>query len=264
METGGAAISMEYKVKSLAVLAGVSPRTLRHYDVLGLLRPASTRPSGYRVYGGPEVDRLQQILFFRELDVPLEEIRRILDAPGYDAVTALRRHRKDLMERWTRLEKMIGSLDRTIEEKEGRNPMTDKEKFEAFKKGMVQENEAKYGAEVRRKYGDDAVDGANRRILAMDETKIRSSEELAGEVISKFLAAFETGDPTGPLAHEAAALHRLWLETYWKHYTKEAHAGVVRMYVEDPRFTGYYDRHKSGLAVFLRDAVLSWLGDGKM
>ncbi len=257
-------MTMEYKVKSLAALAGVSPRTLRHYDALGLLRPASTRPSGYRVYGDPEVDRLQQILFFRELGVPLEEIRRILDAPGYDAVTALRKHRKDLMERWTRLETMIGSLDRTIEAKEGRKPMTDKEKFEAFKKRMVQENEEKYGAEARGKYGNDAVDGSNRRILAMDEKKIKSAEELAAEVIAKFLAAFETGDSTGPLAHEAAALHRRWLETYWKHYTKEAHADVVKMYVEDPRFTGYYDRHRPGLAVFLRDAVLSWLGDGSM
>ena len=257
-------MTKEYTVRSLALLAGVSPRTLRHYDALGLLRPAGTRPSGYRTYGGPEVDRLQQILFFRELGVPLMEIRKILDAPGYDAATALRRHRRDLMERWTHLESMIESLDRTIEEKEGRNSMTDKEKFEAFKKGMVQENETRYGAEVRGKFGDEAMDESNHRFLTMDERKMKSSEELAGEVIAKFLAAFAQGDPTGPLAQEAAALHRKWLKVYWKHYTKEAHAGVVRMYVDDPRFTSYYDRHRTGLAVFVRDAVLSWLGDGNM
>ena len=254
----------EYTVRSLALLAGVSPRTLRHYDALGLLRPAGTRPSGYRTYGGPEVDRLQQILFFRELGVPLEEIRRLLDAPGYDAAAALRKHRMDLMERWTRLEAMIGTLDRTIGEREGRNSMTDKEKFEAFKKGMVQENEEKYGAEVRGKFGDRVMDDSNRRVLRMDGAKMKSAEDLAGEVIAKFLEAFAQGDPTSQQAQEAAALHRRWLEVYWKHYTKEAHAGVVRMYVDDPRFTGYYDRHAPGLAVFVRDAVLSWLGDGMM
>ena len=245
-------LTKEYTVRSLAALAGVSPRTLRHYDAVGLLPPAGTRPSGYRVYEGAQVDRLQQILFFKELGVPLEEIRNILDAPGYDAATALRKHRRDLMERWTHLESMIGSLDRTIEEKEGRKTMTDKEKFEAFKKELVQENETRYGAEVRGKYGDEAMDEANRRLLSMDGRKMESAEELAGKVIAKFLEAFDQGDPTGPLAQEAAALHRRWLKVYWKHYTKEAHAGVVRMYVEDPRFTSYYDRHRTGLAVFVR------------
>jgi DNA-binding transcriptional MerR regulator len=251
----------EFTVRTLSTLAGVSPRTLRHYDALGLLRPSSTRPSGYRVYGPTELDRLQRILFFRELGMPLDAIRKALDAPGYDDLAALRAHREALVERWRRVESLVDLLDRTIAEKEGRIRMKDKEKFEAFKKGLVESNETRYGAEVRAKYGDEAVDASNRRVLDMDEAKMKEAQDLATAIIDRFVAAYATGDPTGPLAREGAELHARWLRLYWKKYTKTAHAGIVRMYVEDPRFTAYYDQHQPGLAVFLRDAVLAWLGD---
>ena len=250
----------EHTVFSLSRLAGVSPRTLRHYDALGLLRPAGTRPSGYRVYGPAEVQRLQRILLFRELGLPLDAIRRLLDEPGRDALAELREHRAALLLRKERIDALVDLVDRTIAEKEGRATMTDKERFEAFKKGLVAENEAKHGAEARAAYGDEAVDASNAKVLAMDEKELRRSQDLGEEVVRRFVEAFDSGDPTGPLAREAAALHREWLKVYWARYTPEAHAGLVRMYVDDPRFTAFYDRHRPGLAVFLRDAVLSWLG----
>ena len=97
----------EYTVRTLSRLAGVSPRTLRHYDALGLLRPSGTKPSGYRVYGPAGLERLQRILFYRELGLPLEEIRKALGAPGYDDLAALRAHRATLLERWRRVESLV-------------------------------------------------------------------------------------------------------------------------------------------------------------
>ncbi len=251
----------EYTVRTLSRLAGVSPRTLRHYDALGLLRPSGTKPSGYRVYGPAGLERLQRILFYRELGLPLEEIRKALGAPGYDDLAALRAHRATLLERWRRVESLVELLDRTIAEKEGRIVMNDKERFEAFKKGFVESNESEFGAEVRAKYGDESMDASNRKVLGMDEAKMQQAQELADEVVAEFLAAQETGDVSGPLARRAAELHKRWLCLYWTKYSKQAHAGIVRMYVEDPRFTAYYDRHRPGLAVFVRDAVLAWLGE---
>lgn len=254
-------MAAEYTVRTLSKLAGVSPRTLRHYDALGLLRPAGTKVSGYRFYGPTELERLQRILFYRELGLPLEGIRKALDAPGYDDLAALREHRRALVERWRRTEALVELLDRTISEKEGRIRMNDQERFKAFQKDLVESNERKYGAEARRKYGDEVFDASNRKVLAMDEVKMKEAQDLASAVVEKFLAAFESGDPAGPLAREGAEMHRRWLCLYWKKYTKAAHAGLVRMYVEDSRFTAYYDQHRPGLAAFLRDSVLAWLGE---
>src|SRR5690554_4145397 len=148
---------MEYTVQELARLAGITSRTIRYYDEIDLLKPARINSSGYRIYGPGEVDRLQQILFYRELDVSLDSIREILNSPFFDEVKVLKEHRKKLLEKKRQLDLLIANLDRTIISKERGSNMSDQKKFEGFKKKIISENERKYGKEIRGKYGDDVV-----------------------------------------------------------------------------------------------------------
>lgn len=246
---------MEYTVQKLARLSGVSARTLRYYDELGLLKPARINSSGYRIYGAAEVDRLQQILFFRELDLPLETIRGLLSAPGFDAAAALQAHRAKLLEKRTQLDALIANVEKTIALSEGRITMTDAEKFEGFKQKLVDDNEREYGKEVREKYGDEAVNASNRKLLGMSPEEHDAFTRLTEELMAALAQAKETGDPSGELAQKAAALHKDWLMFHWHEYSPEAHAGLAEMYVADERFRAHYDALGPGTAAFLRDAI---------
>jgi DNA-binding transcriptional MerR regulator len=251
---------MEYTVQKLAKMAGVSTRTLRYYDEIGILKPARINSSGYRIYGLPEVDRLQQILFYRELSVSLDSIKDIVTAPSFDGAQALREHREKLLDKREQLDLLIFNVEKTIALTEGRLNMMDKEKFEGFKQKLVEDNEAKYGKEIRGKYGDETINKSNQRVKGMSQEQYDEVTKLATEVIETLHAAFRTGDPAGELAQKAADLHRQWLCYYWDGYTKEAHAGLAQMYVDDSRFTAYYDEKQPGAAEFLRDAVHIYTG----
>jgi len=251
---------MEYTVQQLAKTAGISSRTLRYYDEIGLLKPARLTSSGYRIYGPKEVDRLQQILFFQELGVGLEQIREIINDPSFDSLTALREHRVKLLEKKQQLELLINNVEKTIAQYEGRIIMTDQEKFEGFKQKLIDENEAKYGKEVREKYGDEAVDKSYRKMKEMTQEQYAEFEKLGQMVLDTLKEAMAAGDPASELAQKAADLHRQWLCFTWDNYSKEAHAGLAQMYVNDERFAAYYDRIKPGAAKFLRDAVLVYTG----
>lgn len=246
---------MEYTVQKLGLLAGVSTRTLRYYDEIGILKPARINSSGYRIYGPSEVDRLQQILFYRELGVTLEEIKEILASPGFDAICALREHRMKLLEKREHLDALIANVDLTLAEKEGMKTMSDKQKFEGFKQKLIDDNERQYGEEIRAKYGEEQINKSYQKLKGMTEEEHARLEELANEILQTLVKAMETNDPAGELAQKTVELHRQWLSFYWAEYSKEAHIGLAQMYVDDPRFTAYYDKARPGAAVFLRDAV---------
>lgn len=251
---------MEYTVQELGRLAGVSTRTLRYYDEIGVLKPARINSSGYRIYGKAEVDKLQQILFYRELDVELKTIKKLMSSDDFDSTAALKEHRKKLLAKRKQLDKLIATIDKTIEASEGRIIMSDREKFEGFKQKMIEENERKYGKEIREKYGNEAVDRSNKKLMNMTPEKYAQVEKLSSELMDMLKEAFKTGDPAGELAQKAADLHRQWLCFFWDSYSREAHAGVAQMYVDDERFTAYYDKEQPGLAKFLRDAVHIYTG----
>ncbi|HYE83386.1 MAG TPA: MerR family transcriptional regulator [Clostridia bacterium] len=251
---------MEYTVQRLAKLAGVSTRTLRYYDEIGILKPARINSSGYRIYGEKEVDRLQQILFYRELGVSLDSIREIVTAPSFDGVKALREHREKLLEKREQLDLLITNVDKTMALTEGRIKMNDREKFEGFKQKLIDDNEKKYGKEIREKYGKDTVEKSNNKMRNMTQEQYEAVTKLGEELMKTLAEAFKTGDPAGDLAQKAAGLHKQWLTFYWDSYSKEAHAGVAQMYVDDERFTAYYDKEQPGTAKFLRDAVLIYTG----
>ena len=133
--------------------------------------------------------------------------------------------------------------------------MSDNDKFEGFKEKLISDNYAQYGEEVRTKYGNDAVDNSNSKVRGMTKEQYTELEKLSLEVNETLKTAYEQGDPSSELAQKACELHKRWLCYFWDAYSKEAHLSVARMYVDDPRFTEYYDKIIPGCAVFLRDAV---------
>jgi DNA-binding transcriptional MerR regulator len=251
---------MEYTVQKLGLLAGVSTRTLRYYDEIGILKPARINSSGYRIYGQTEVDKLQQILFYKELGFHLDKIKDIVNSPSFNAAKALSEHREQLLDKRVQLDRLIANVEKTIDFNEGRIMMTDKEKFEGFKQKMVEDNENKFGKEIREKYGDDAVNKSNQKVLNMTQNEHDEVTKLSEDLHTTLAEAFKTGDPAGELAQKAADLHKQWLIYYWNEYSKEAHAGLAQMYVDDERFTAYYDKEQPGTAEFLRDAIYIYTG----
>jgi len=251
---------MEYTVKKLAQMSGVSSRTLRYYDEIGLLKPARINSSGYRIYGGNEVDLLQQILFYRELEVSLEDITDIMNQPSFDQMTALKNHQNQLKKKRAHLDNIIANVELTIACKQGGITMSDKDKFEGFKEKMVEDNEKKYGKEIREKYGDDTVDASNAKMMGMSQEDYQALTKLGAEIFSLLEKAYETGDPASELALKLAEKHKEWLMYSWSTYSKEAHAGLAEMYVADERFTAFYDKHVQGGTEFLRDAILIYVG----
>ena len=251
---------MEYTVNKLAQLSGVSGRTLRYYDQIGLLKPTRINSSGYRMYGQKEVDLLQQILFYRELDVSLEKIKDIIHQPTFNQMAALKNHCDHLKQQRARLDKIIATVEMTIASKQGGLSMQDKDKFEGLKEHLIEENEQKYGKEIREKYGDDTVEASNAKLQGMSQQDYGAMTNLGEEILSLLEKAYATGDPGSNLAQEVAAKHKAWLMYSWSSYSKEAHAGLAEMYVADERFTAYYDKKVKGGAEFLRDAILIYLG----
>lgn len=247
---------MEYTINKLAKLAGVSTRTLRYYDEIGLLSPVRIRSNGYRIYGQQEIDRLQQILFYRELGMPLDDIRQIVLSKDFDGQAALENHLTALHAKRQQLDTLIATVKKTIQAKKGDLTMSDKEKFDGFLENLVDENEQQYGDEIRAKYGDAAIDSSNAKVKGMSQAQYTEVERLSAELNATLQTAFEQGDPASELAQKACALHKQWLCYYWENYSKKAHIGLAQMYVADPRFTAYYDAIAPGCAAFLRDAIV--------
>lgn len=250
---------MEYSIKELSDLAGVSGRTLRYYDEIGLLKPSCVSEAGYRFYGEKEVAVLQQILFYRERGFELKKIGKILCSRDFDIVRAMEEHLLELEKQKARTELLIQTVEKNLRFMKGECDMGDREKFRAFKEQTVRETEAAYGAEARRKYGDKAVDASNEKLLNMPEEVLTAFRDLEAEILTRLEAAVRSGAaPESEAAGEIVALHRKWLCMTWNQYTAQMHKGVAAMYVADQRFTAYYDRNVPGCAKLLCDAVQHW------
>lgn len=187
--------------------------------------------------------------------MPLDEIRRILSAEDFNGLSALQNHLSALKGKRDQLDLLIANIEKTIKAMKGEIVMSDKEKFEGFLKKMVDDNEQKYGKEIREKYGDETVDRSSAKFLNMSREQYTELERLTNELNETLKLAVESGDPGGELARKACELHKKWLCFYWDEYSKEAHIGVTQMYVDDPRFAAYYEKIAPGCAAFLRNAV---------
>ena len=140
--------------------------------------------------------------------------------------------------------------------------MPDNEKFEGMKQSLIDENESKYGAEIRAKHGDDAINRSYAKVKGLTREQYAEVQSLSVEVNEALKAAYEQGDPASELAKKACELHKRWLCYFWDSYSEEAHLSVARMYVDDPRFTAYYDKVASGCAMFFWEAINAYIGAG--
>ncbi|SFE17331.1 DNA-binding transcriptional regulator, MerR family [Lentibacillus persicus] len=238
------------KVKEAAELAGISVRTLHHYDEIGLLKPETTQ-SGYRLYSKTDLEKLQQILFFKQLGFPLKRIKEIINDPSFNREEALRVQRNMLQEERSRLDNMIATIDKTIRHTKGEIEMNDKEKFEGFD---LSHNP--YEQEARERWGDKAVDKSNAKIQqrSNDEQKEMSDEF---DRIYRSLAAIRDQAPD---SDDAQAAIEVWYDYLNKigDYSLEAFKGLGQLYVDDERFTKNIDKYGDGLAVFMRDAMAEY------
>lgn len=250
---------MEYSIQQLSRLSGVTTRTLRWYDEIGLLKPSRVAESGYRYYSGAEVDRLQDILYYRALGVELAQIKECLDNPSFDRLAALRSHLTALETEQKRLQALIRSVRDTIRTQERNEIMSDAQKFEAFKERVVAHNEQTYGAEIRAKYGDEQVDATHAAVMGLTQAQYQEWSRLGRKIQKRLEDAVQAGlSPQSEEGQTITNLHRRWLTVTDNRYDPAKHRGIAELYVADERFTAYYDRQVPGCARFLRDAVQHW------
>ncbi len=239
-----------HTVRQLARLAGVTVRALHHYDQIGLLRPNARTAAGYRLYGEADLLRLQQILLFREMDVPLDQIREILDDPQFDLVQALRSHRHTLQVRAVRLETLLHTIDKTIAKLTEDTPMlTVEELYEGFSK----EDAERYRREARELWNPEMVEATEQRARKMSKAQWAAVGQQ-GEQATQLLASLMDHSPDDPAVQAAIAQHHAWIENFYP-APAELYRGLGQMYVEHPEFHAFYEKYRPGLADFMQAAM---------
>jgi MerR family transcriptional regulator, thiopeptide resistance regulator len=244
---------MSWTVGELARLAGVTVRTLHHYDRIGLVRPSERTSAGYRSYDVRDLDRLQQVLFYRELGFPLDEVATLLDDPDADPAAHLRRQHRLLRERLERTRAMVAAVEKEMEARQMGISLTPEERFEVFGDGFSEE----YQAEAEERWGDtEAWAQSQRRTSAYtkdDWVRIKAEGE---DVERRLAAALADGVPAdSAAAMDLAEEHRQQISRNFYDCPPEMHAGLGRMYVEDERFTAHYEQIAPGLAQYVSAAV---------
>lgn len=248
----------KYSVKQLSELAGVSVRALHHYDRIDLLKPALRTEKGYRYYGRDELLKLQQILFYKELDVPLKKIRAIVNDPDFDLIAALERHRERLTGRSERLQRLLITINSTIDElQQQHNMMTDKDIYAGFSEDEAQAMRT----EVTERWGAEQLAETEERIRALGKDGWQDAQ-AKGEEINRLLADVMDLDPADSRVQQAVALHYRHMNIFYE-VTEQRYRGLGKMYTEDPRFTAYYEKYRPGLADFLHRAIEAFCDAGR-
>lgn len=240
----------KYSVKQLSELAGVSIRTLHHYDEINLLKPAERAESRYRYYGRDQLYRLQQILFYRELDYPLMEIKNILDDPDFDLKKSLLSHKAQLLSRADRVEQLLKTIDKTIVQLEKESTMiSDEEMYEGFSKTDIETMRS----EAIEKWGEDQVKSAEQRVKDMGKDQWRKVQANGDEICVR-LGRLMDRSPADVAVQKEIVNHHQYLCTFYE-VDKERYRALGNMYVADERFTAHYTKFKKGLADFLNRAI---------
>lgn len=238
-----------YTVKQLADLAGVSVRTLHYYDEIGLLRPSSVGENGYRYYDEEALYRLQQILFFRELDLPLSAIRAILDSPAFDLLAALQAHREALQGRVRRLNTLIHTVDRTIAHLMGEVEMSKQQLFGGF----TEEEERRYAEEARQRYGEQEVQESYRRWNSYSAAEKERIKAEGNAIYADLVAAMEQG----PASPEVQAIIGRWHQhlRYFYEPSMDRLRGLGQLYVDSPDFATRFRALHPELPEFMQQAI---------
>jgi DNA-binding transcriptional MerR regulator len=240
-------------VGEVAALAGVTVRTLHHYDRIGLLSPSARTPAGYRRYTPSDLDRLHQVLVYRELGFPLEEIATLLDDPAADPVAHLRRQLALLRDRLDRTRAMVAAVEKEMEARTMGISLTPEERFEVF----GDNDPSQYDTEVEERWGEtDAYKESRRRTTSYTKDDWLRIKAEGADVERRFAEALRSGVPAdSEQAMDVAEEHRQHISRWFYDCPPEMHAGLGRMYVEDERFTAHYEEIAPGLAQYVSTAV---------
>ncbi|MGW4461201.1 MerR family transcriptional regulator [Micromonospora sp. NPDC004704] len=244
---------MEYPVGKVARIAGVTVRTLHHYDEIGLLSPSGRTGAGHRRYDDGDLERLQQILFYRELGFPLEEINAIVDDPESNPTEHLRRQHELLTGRIHRLREMVTAIEFAMEAKKVGIQLTPEERFEVF--GDFDPDE--HAAEAEQRWGGtDAYRESNRRAGQYSKDDWLRNKAENEDWGRRFVALMDSGAPSdSPGAMALAEEHRQLISRWFYECTYEIHTGLADMYLADPRFTAYYENIAPGMTAYLCGAI---------
>jgi DNA-binding transcriptional MerR regulator len=246
---------IQYSVKKLSQLAGVSVRTLHLYDKMGLLKPSVRTEARYRLYGEKELLRLQQILFYRELDFPLKEILEILNAPDFDIINALESHRTALELKGNRITMLLATVDKTIVKLKKGAMLSHEELYS----GLSQEKAQAYRNEAIGKWGNEKIEHAENQLrkLSKDEIAILKKEQL--EILGA-LTSFVNQNPQSPEVQAQVGKHYLNIRNFWgtagsADKQAEAYAGLGQLYADDERYTITDGKSNMEFALFMKMAI---------
>ncbi len=246
-----------YTVRQLSKLAGITVRTLHHYDHVGLLKPTKVGDNGYRYYGDEALYRLQQILFYRYLDMPLEEIKRIMGRRDFDVLKALAQHRAALQAEMNRMRLLISTIDETVDQLKGKETMDPHKMFGGFS----EEEQEKYAEEAAQRWDSETVRASNQRWKSYSAAEKQQILDEGNRVFSD-LAAVRA---KGPTSKEVQAVVRRWhehLQYFWSPNDNQL-LGLADLYNEEPRFRANYEKIAPGLADFMREAVKVYVANRK-
>lgn len=239
---------MELKINEVAKLTGITVRTLHYYDEINLLKPSKITEAGYRLYDEEAIATLQQILFFKELDFPLNEIKDIITSPEFDRIKALKKHKELLIKKRGRIDKLIKLVDKTIE---GEDNMS----FEEFDMSEIESVKKKYAKEVKERWGSsDAYAESEKKAKGYNKEQWQQIDKES----KKILKAFADNMDKAPDSKEVQELVSNWQNFITERFYKcsnEILQGLGAMYSADERFKKNIDRNGKGTAEFMSKAI---------
>jgi DNA-binding transcriptional MerR regulator len=248
--------SEAYSVGTVAAIAHVSVRTLHHYDEIGLLQPSSRSAAGHRRYSAADLQRLREILFYRELDFGLEEISAMLADPGAGTDTHLRNQHRMLRERIARSQELVRALEKEMEARKMGLSLTPEEQFEIFGTDKVG---GEWAEEARDRWGDtDTYRESQRRTAGYTKDDWARLKQESDAGLHAFRDAMQTGVPAADVAAmELAERHRKFLTRWFYDCGYNMHRGLAEMYISDQRFGQVFDTVTPGLARYVHDAIIA-------
>jgi len=249
---------MGYTIKQFASIAGVSVRTLHYYDQIGLLKPEFRGANGYRQYGDESILVLQQIMFFRELDFSLEEIKRVITQPDFNRTQALESQRILLRKKAARIRKLLLTIDKTIRQLKGETKMNIEEYYQGFSDDQIKQ----YREEVKQRWGEKALENSESRVISMGKEKFAALQADADKIYQAIADNIPNGYDSSEVQILVAAW-RQWLENF-HHYSDEAVLGLGKAYSEDARFAKFYRRYHRDMPEFFTKAIEYYLNNAKL
>jgi DNA-binding transcriptional MerR regulator len=241
----------KYTVNQLARLAGVSRRTLHYYDQIGLLKPDATGDNRYRYYGEPALLRLQQIRFYRELGLSLEQIIAVLEQPDFDLLSALEGHKQALLQRVEQTKCLIETVEKTMQHLRGEIKMSDKD----FYQGFDEEQQKRYAEEAAQRWGEESVAESSRRWNAYTPAQKNAILAENNQITLGIANSMEKGFDSPEVQYWVGRWHQA-ISTHFYPCSLVTFEALGHGYVSDPRFAATYEKVRTGLSAFMGQAMV--------